>query len=161
KAPDRLSGTGRTARLGHVPIGAVKWEDDLIHRRVIAAGPTEAVVEDQGVPRARPARRNPVGVMRGEEPLIGLCPGTIGPGISPAIEKIATLSALASGVARSLSSCGAMIDDPKLAECADGQHDLVEVGVIGDGVDVGPIRSYPRSGTRRRRSKVPDAPENA
>ncbi len=42
--------------------------------------------------------------MRGEEPLIGLRAGAIGLGISPAIEEITALSALAPGVARRLGA---------------------------------------------------------
>src|SRR5947209_11640484 len=85
KAPDRLFGTVDFSRLACVSIGEIERKDDLIHRRVIAAWPAEAVVKDQDMPRSGTARWDPVRAMRCEEPLIGLRAGAIGLWVSPAI----------------------------------------------------------------------------
>src|SRR5262249_10248556 len=53
----------------------------------------------------------------------------------------------------------AVVDDPELAERADADHDLIELGVVGHRVDVGPVGEYPPVTPSRRVADVADALE--
>ncbi len=80
-----------------------------------------------------------MGVVLGEELLVGLGAGPVGARVAPAIEQVAALAAAAAGVAGRLGRRRAVVDDPDLAERVHAHHDLVEVGVVGDRVEVGPV----------------------
>ena len=138
-APHRPLRPVSFARFEGVPPLLVDREHNLIHGGVVAVRPTAAVVEDQEVPRARQAGRDPMGVVLGKKPLVRACAGPIRPWITPPIEKIAPLAAAPAAVARGFSRRRAVIDDPDFVERVHGQHDLVEFSIVGDRIRVSPI----------------------
>ena len=77
----------------------VDGENDLVDRRVIARRPAAAVVEDEDVPCAGIALGDPLGVVLGEQSLIGLRAGAVGERVAPAVEEVASLAALPARVA--------------------------------------------------------------
>ena len=95
-----------------------------------------------------------MGIVLGEEPLIRLRAGAVGVGIAPAVEEVSPFAALSALVAGGLGGRRAVVDDPELAERADADHDLIELGVVGDRVDVGPVGDDPPVAPRRRVADV-------
>ena len=100
-----------------------------------------------------------MGIVLGEEPLIGLRAGAVGDRVAPAVEEVASFAALSTGVGGGLGGCRAVVDDPELTERADADHDLIELGVVGNRVAVGPVGDDPAVAPRRRVADVADALE--
>ena len=100
-----------------------------------------------------------MGVVWIEELLVGLRPGAGREGIAPSVEQVAPLPATAALVAGGLGGRRAVVDDPDLAEIPGAQHDLVELGVVGDRVDVAPFGEKPTVTRRSERAYVPEALE--
>src|SRR5262249_33233722 len=98
-----------------------------------------AVAENQQVSCARKPRRDPVRVMLQEEFLVLGRAGAVGPGIPPTVQDVSALAVSAALVTSGLGPGRTMIDNPDLVKLPRGKHDLVEAGVIGYGVDVGPV----------------------
>src|SRR5262249_53467105 len=130
---------GFPRRVGVPPL-RIDRRDDLVHRRVGAAGAAHAVVEDQDVAGAGGGLGDPVGVVLAGELLVLVAAGAVGPRVAPAVEQVAALAVAAALVAGRLGGGGAVVEDPDLAELVDAEHDLVQLGVVGHGVDVGPVR---------------------
>ena len=63
----------------------------------------------------------------------------VGLGGAPAVEQIAASPVLSTSMTLGLSRRGRVVDDPELAEVPRGEHDLIEVGVVGDRVDMVPV----------------------
>src|SRR5262249_15196478 len=118
----------------------VAGKNDLVNRRVRAAGPLHAVVEDQSVSLPRQALVDPLRVVLAEQLLVLDRAGAVGTGVAPAVEDIAALAVAAALVAGGIGRGRAVVDDPDLAELVDAQHDLVQLRVVGHAVDVQPVR---------------------
>ena len=69
--------------------------------------------------------------------------GPVGLGVAPPVDEVAAPAVLAAGVPGRLRLGRAVVDDPDLAELVDADEDLVEVGVVGDGVEVRPVGADP------------------
>ena len=92
------------------------------------------------MPFAWKPARNPVPVVGSKKLLVRGNAGTIGPRITPAVQQIAPLPRAAAAMAGCFGRGRAVIDDPDFAERMDAHHELIEFGVKGDSVEVGPIR---------------------
>jgi len=62
----------------------------------------------------------------------------VGLGVAPAVEEIAAVAVDATLVACRFLGGGAVVDDPDLVEVMGADEDLVELGVVIHGVDIGP-----------------------
>ncbi len=65
--------------------------------------------------------------------------------ISPSEKKVSAFSRIATGVGRSLLFCGAVIDDPELTKERYTQNNLVEFGIIVNGICMKPVHQTCRS----------------
>src|SRR5262245_2436439 len=83
--------------------------------------------------------RDPVRIVLSEQTTIGSPSCPIRLRIAPAIEQVASLAGSSPRAPRGLHRGRAVIDDPDLAEIAEADDDLVEVGVVGDRVEVRPV----------------------
>ncbi len=81
-----------------------------------------------------------MGVVLIEEPLILRRAGAIGLRIAPAVEQIAAVAGAASFVPRRFGRRGGVVDDPDFAELPSTKHHLIELGIVGDGIAVDPVR---------------------
>src|SRR5437879_4061067 len=83
---------------------------------------------------------NPMGVVLGEQFLVLFLAGAIRAWIAPAVEQVAAFAAAAARMSRRFRCRRAMIDDPEFAEGMDADDKLIEIRIIGHGVEVRPIR---------------------
>src|SRR5688572_13433418 len=65
--------------------------------------------------------------------------------ISPSEKKVSAFSRLTTGVRSSLLFCGAVIDDPELTKERYTQNNLIEFGIIVNGICMKPIHHTSRS----------------
>ena len=105
----------------------------------LSAWPAAPVVEDEDVPFAGKPGRYPVGIVLVEQPLIHFRAVAIGTRIAPSVKQVAPLATAAPLVTGGLGGRRAVVNDPELAECMNADHDLVELGVVGDRIEVGPV----------------------
>src|SRR5262249_28452051 len=98
------------------------------------------VVEDEQVALARQAARDPLGVVLDEQRLVVLGARAVGARVAPAVEQITTLDRAPATLAGGLGGGRAVVGDPDLAEVLDAADDLVEFGVVVEGIGVGPVR---------------------
>src|SRR5262249_39992359 len=141
--PTRLVGTERQALFPGIVARIVNGKNDFINGGIGAAGPAAAVIEDKHVSGAWQPCRNPMCVVLAEEPLIGVGARSVSFGVPPAVEEVAALAALAARMAGRFRLRCAVIDDPEFAEGVYAHDDLVEIGVVRNGIDVGPVRAWP------------------
>ena len=113
---------------------------DLHHRRpATAVGASPAVVEDEEIPGPGQPIGDPLDVVLPLERLFASAAGVPGLRIAVAPEEIPSLARLAAGFPSGLGRGGAVVDQPHLAELPARDQDLVGLGVVGDGVEVGPV----------------------
>ena len=79
-------------------------------------------------------------VVLGKQPLVGGRTGVIRLRIAPAIEQVAAFPATSPRVTSSFRDGGTVIDSPEFVEAQHAESDLVELGVVGNRVDMGPFR---------------------
>src|SRR5438067_3854412 len=94
------------------------------------------VVEDHEMIRARQAFFNPTNVVLTKEHLLFFVSPRISPRVAPAIQEIASLFPTPTGMTGGLCGGGAVIDNPDLVEFGCADYDLIEFGVVGNGVHV-------------------------
>ena len=86
-------------------------------------------------------RFDPAALMLEVEFFIAGVSSIVGLGVAPAVQEIAAIAVDAALVAcRFLSGC-AVVDDPNLVEVMGAYENLVELGVVVHGVDIGPARA--------------------
>ena len=76
-----------------------------------------------------------------EEALLHLRAVSIRTRVAPAVKEVAPLAAAAALVTGCFGGRRAVVDDADLAERENAHHDLVEAGIVGDGIEVGPCMS--------------------
>ena len=86
-------------------------------------------------------RFDPAALMLEVEFFIASISSIICLGITPAVKEITTVTILSTLVTCCLLRGGAMVDDPDLVEVMGADEDLVELGVVVHGVDIGPARA--------------------
>ena len=135
---------------------AVGGQGDLVHGRVAALEPRvfPSVVENEDVARPRRSFRDPMRVVRKEEALIVGGSSLVRPRIAPAVKEVAALAAVPAGMPGGLFYARGAVDDPYLAEVADGDHNLIEFGVVIQCVGMRPIGSVSPVATRRGEVEV-------
>jgi len=114
---------------------------DLIKARDRTSRAGVAVGEDKDVAFAGKARFDPAALMLEVEFFIADVSSIIGLGVAPAVEEIAAVVVDASFVACCFFRSSAVVDDPDLIEVMGTNEDLVELGVVVHGVDIGPART--------------------
>ena len=99
------------------------------------------VGEDEDVTSIWKTRFDPAALMLEVEFFIVGSSMVVGLGVAPAIEQISTVSAVATSVTSSLLGGRAVVNDPDLVEVMGANENLVELGVVIHGVDIGPARA--------------------
>src|SRR5262249_16715649 len=137
--PDSFGRPVSGARLVNVGALGINGQNNLVHGGVRAVRPIRAIIEDEHVTRAGQPRGNPMGVVLEENLLVADIASAEGARIAPPIKQIAALALFAAHVTGGLRCRGAVVDDPKLAEAMDADHDLVQFGMVGEAVEVVPV----------------------
>ena len=165
-APDGSFGAKSRRFLAGIAAILLHGQHDFIDRGVHAVGGAAPIVEDQHVAFAWQPLGDPPGAMLGKQPLVRVGSVAVRPRIAPAIEQIAAHAAPPAAMRGRLGRSRAVIDDPNLAELMDAQHDLVEIGVVGNRVcvhEIGstarPAKPWPaRAGTKSTRAATGGSP---
>src|SRR5262249_32009802 len=120
---------------------------ELVDGAELAARALRAVVEDEHVPRAGQARRDPLGFVLVEELLIRRGAAAVVLRIAPAIEQVAALAEASALRALRLGGRGRVVDDEDLVELGRAQEDEVGRGLVVDAVHVHPVAALRRRWT--------------